>query len=542
MKTHLLCIVTLLLFYTSCEKNNVEYASQLKEDVIILQERDKNLPLILSNKTIQSRSHKINTISKNSPLELKSYLGKSYKIENGLCGDPENIKYPIVKVDEFIQKNPSYLLHKQLRKSETNYFSYSSFNRYQENSNHTKTIKSGWKINLGLFSLGSKKTMTSIFTASITDENTSIFGELNMYLKDASYELLTTTNALDIISWEFLDESFLDELYNTPLYEFMGYFGNTVLTSYNTGGKASAIYTGTCKDATNISANEKSMSKHISSSFKYKVVDGSLEIDFDKPTTGEGSSLENEISNINIAIKTWGGLHGLSIFTPPASIDNVNINLSNWANSLENTSVHNIIEINEGGLLPISAFILEENFKYKINSYTGNNSITKYNKPAIVIWKVRGPYCDYIEMFLSTRHGDRIFFTDTREIPNENDWRAIHSNEEFIEKANYLKDLKKDNYKIDILAIPKQTRNISNETYDEGKFLFHDVDEKKMKKFKHPNYNITYLLYADEKKKCGFAIHDEYILDTYGIRDLYNSLPDTIITQKQLQEYTIIGL
>ena len=73
--------------------------------------------------------------------------------------------------------------------------------------------------------------MTSIFTASITDENTSIFGELNMYLKDASYELLTTTNALDIISWEFLDESFLDELYNTPLYEFMGYFGNTVLTS-----------------------------------------------------------------------------------------------------------------------------------------------------------------------------------------------------------------------------------------------------------------------------------------------------------------------
>ena len=50
MKTHLLCIVTLLLFYTSCEKNNVEYASQLKEDVIILQERDKNLPLILSNK------------------------------------------------------------------------------------------------------------------------------------------------------------------------------------------------------------------------------------------------------------------------------------------------------------------------------------------------------------------------------------------------------------------------------------------------------------------------------------------------------------
>ena len=105
-----------------------------------------------------------------------------------------------------------------------------------------------------------------------------------------------------------------------------------------------------------------------------------------------------------------------------------------------------------------------------------------------------------------------------------------------------LKDLKKDNYKIDILAIPKQTRNISNETYDEGKFLFHDVDEKKMKKFKHPNYNITYLLYADEKKKCGFAIHDEYILDTYGIRDLYNSLPDTIITQKQLQEYTIIGL
>ena len=114
--------------------------------------------------------------------------------------------------------------------------------------------------------------MTSIFTASITDENTSIFGELNMYLKDASYELLTTTNALDIISWEFLDESFLDELYNTPLYEFMGYFGNTVLTSYNTGGKASAIYTGTCKDATNISANEKSMSKNISSSFKYKVV------------------------------------------------------------------------------------------------------------------------------------------------------------------------------------------------------------------------------------------------------------------------------
>ena len=66
--------------------------------------------------------------------------------------------------------------------------------------------------------------------------------------------------------------------------------------------------------------------------------------------------------------------------------------------------------------------------------------------------------------------------------------------------------------------------------------------KQKMKKFVDTKHNTTYLLYSEGEKKYAYAIHYDYLLDTYAIRDFVNSLPTIQIDPQDLFNYTIIAL
>lgn len=50
----------------------------------------------------------------------------------------------------------------------------------------------------------------------------------------------------------------------------------------------------------------------------------------------------------------------------------------------------------------------------------------------------------------------------------------------------------------------------------------------------------TYIL--DPTTKTGYSVYKSYVLDTYGIRNLVNSLPKMTISFEELLKYTIFAL
>jgi hypothetical protein len=63
-----------------------------------------------------------------------------------------------------------------------------------------------------------------------------------------------------------------------------------------------------------------------------------------------------------------------------------------------------------------------------------------------------------------------------------------------------------------------------------------------MKKFINSESGLTYLLYDNGTSKYAFSIYDNFIIDTYGIRDLLNSVPTVNLTMQQLYQYQILTL
>lgn len=152
--------IYILLFasISSCTQEEVSTTSsqnkKLSKD-IILQERDpyvpkaKSLPFITMTRK-QSRSTKSAEVTDN-------FLGYSYSIGNSILGSMENVKFPVLDLDKIRQKKPSNITLKPLNDTYHNSFTYNGMSRYELKSQVTKTVKTGFKLNLGLFKIGRQK-------------------------------------------------------------------------------------------------------------------------------------------------------------------------------------------------------------------------------------------------------------------------------------------------------------------------------------------------------------------------------------------------
>lgn len=77
----------------------------------------------------------------------------------------------------------------------------------------------------------------------------------------------------------------------------------------------------------------------------------------------------------------------------PQKLDNLSVDLSPWLNSLSNRNSYTIIDITsgfnegEGGLYPLSDFVLEKNFRYRLDDTTNGflESFDEVQDPKIEI-------------------------------------------------------------------------------------------------------------------------------------------------------------
>lgn len=84
------------------------------------------------------------------------------------------------------------------------------------------------------------------------------------------FTLTTTDVVTKRIAVEYLDETFLSSLYNKPVEMLLKENGTFVLTSYFTGGRASASYYGITSSSTSDLTKTKDMEKNLDASFAWK--------------------------------------------------------------------------------------------------------------------------------------------------------------------------------------------------------------------------------------------------------------------------------
>ena len=107
------------------------------------------------------------------------YLGYGYKLLKGnyIPSDFDNFTHSILDIESVKEYDESYIDEKYPNWNDQSSFAYYDFNNYTHFSSISKTVKSGFSLNLGFFSIGKKKTTTETFRTFINEskEQTKAF-------------------------------------------------------------------------------------------------------------------------------------------------------------------------------------------------------------------------------------------------------------------------------------------------------------------------------------------------------------------------------
>jgi hypothetical protein len=539
-----------VLLLTSACSNEIEEIikdkNQDKESTVILQKRDPELPKIWAKRKAKTKNA--------SPyLPPEKYLGYSYRIGNTIIGDNINTGFPVIDIDRFEKKYSSLINHYNIASNEVGGYSYATFNRYENNSSVTKKVNSGFELNLGLFKAGRKKTITEKFGSKLENENKNVYGEVWVEVRNGLHSLQTISSARKRIAADYLNEIFLDALYNTSIVELLDEFGPFVLTGYYTGGRASALYLG--KYTSNVSSEnkEREMDEKLNASFswgkKEEKSSGSASGDLGfGGKYSDSTTIDKHTTGVYYTVKTTGGSHDLTVNSPIGEVDQFGIDLTPWLQSLNDASTHTLIGIQDEGITGISDFVLEENFKQRIHDthldYVYNDELLE---PIIEIVKVyvrstsSGERLYEVAPVLNTRQGDKIILSDgLADQASDAELRANNNYNTFMSKSQAIANQKKDFYKCTIQANPDEV--ILPFLRQPLCFELEGLDENRMYKFMNENTNMWYIY--DPVAHYAFAYYlDDYILDAYGIYDWIDSVEEKPISTRTLSmRYRIIGL
>lgn len=554
-----------ILFITimnSCSNEDVvpSIESHSWAEDIILQKRStsvpkaKNMPFRAINKK-QTRSYAGN----NDMIgDSEILLGYSYTVGNSIVGSIENVKFPVLDLNKIKTKYSTSITRKQLNSTGNYAFSYNGMSRYETNSQVSRTVKAGFSLNLGLFKIGREKKMTELFKTSFSSESNCVYGELNLEIKGSQYELLTTAAKRKIYARECLSETFLTDLYRGTMGNLIEVYGPFVLRSYITGGKATAFYSGRSAKGTSSESKEKGLTNDINASFTWKSNSASGNLSFGK-NTGSGSSSQYETQETEVYVETFGGDPAHRVIVAPQKLDNLSVDLSPWLNSLSNRNSYTIIDITsgfnegEGGLYPLSDFVLEKNFRYRLDDTTNGflESFGEVQDPKIEIVKVlakttyTGEKLYEIAAILNTRQGDKIILSDGTYLnASDSELRANNDNQTMMGKVQKI--FKKKKMFFQGLTFSTNYNTTYNPNVRKPLCIRMDgFDESKMTLFEDPNSNMRYIYDSSKKIAFSYLYDPEYgdeVLDYYGIRDWVDSLPKRKISLMILQNYTIIGL
>lgn len=535
--------------------DSVESLSELQNGVIVLQERSSLLPKEAKNRPVVLEAKHSRSTNENGAIigNSDALLGYSYSVGNSILGDYENVISPVIDIDKVKEASTDYITPKVLQYYSAERFSYSDYDTYESKLSETKKVSSGFSLNLGIFKLGRKKTTESTFTSNVTSNNEAVYGELNLEYRNSSFMLQQSEGARKFYARQCLSPVYLKNLYSSTIGDMLNTYGEYILTGYITGGKAFALFAGTAKNGSTATSKETGMNKDIDASFSWKDKSADANCSFGN---GNSSSTASSYETKDLQTKLWvygGKPVGLGM-NSAINLKDVSFDLEPWVNSLSDSKLHTIIDFTENGLYPLSAFVLEDNFKKRMD-YTSSGILSKYPTfvtPYIEIVRVFERYASSgealydIAAVLNTRQGDKIVLrSGVASSATDAELRSNENATVFNQKAAAIMKQKQQFY--DLRIVSNSTLKLNPQMV--GPFLCIDLgkfDESTMYTVTNSRTGMQYIY--DSKTKVAFShlvddLDGDWILDDYGIRDWVESLPVKNISMATIaNSYKIIGL
>ena len=518
---------------------------QNTEGNIILQERNPNLPLPLIKKFILNKPQTRNSVSG----EDRTFLVYSYKIKNGdyIQGSINSLGFPIIDIDSIRKYRPSYLQEKLITVTETNIFTYNNLDKYLYDSRFGKKVSSEFTFNPKVFATEKKEAITKLFG----NIEKATYGKLEVsFLKGQSTLNHLPSSRLWYIS-QFQNHIFTNILYNAPMASILNEFGEFILTDYFTGGKVYALFASKAKEGTTAQQKEDDMYTSINTSVINLNNATSINLGFNGSNFDATKTFKS--TDTYLDMKTFGGEVSQSVAIN-TKVSNINIDLTPWRYSLKDMANNTMIDIADNSLYPLSAFVLEQNFKQRLDDTF--NEILPANKelvpPRIEIVRVLARTTPSNEALydvaavLVTRQTDRIILSDAMaSSATDEELRKNENNEVFMQKVEKIATEKSKFFSSDIeISYNKETK--LNPTLKSPLCIeLTGFNERNFYRFYYEKTNIEYIYDPATHLCLSYYINkgDDRILDIYGIRNWIESLPEKKISITTLaNSYKIIGL
>lgn len=514
-------------------QRNPELSNTQKQDKIYF-DRNEYVTRDGSSSTIIGNSDKL--------------LGYSYTFGNSILGDMINVGHQVINTE----KVKNHISSKKLQLFSLDSYAYTNEESYSSVVDRSKKVSLDVGLSYCIFSASRKQTTEEIFHTQMSSHSKNVYGEMNLLYNHSAFKLDAAAAACKLYASECLSSAFVHNLYNTPIGKLIDAYGPFVLAGYITGGKACAMFSATTKDGSSGQSLEKKLQIDMEASAKWQDKSASAGYSFGKGNRSENAS-SYETKNVRTKLLLYGGKPQSIGMGGATDLTKVDINLDPWVASLSDINQHTMIDITQNGLVPLSSFILESNFKRRLNNTTMGllPVYPELIEPNMVIARVFERYSKSgtalysISPILYTRQGDMIVLSSKITANESDEELSKNSNTQvFIEKAKKIADEKGVLYEnIEITARPLLYVNPMLDM--PICFDFRNSNEKDMAKFVNKNTNIMYVY--DSKRKIALSIYidrlsGDYLLDTYGIRNWVKSLPDKGISMGTIADYTLIGL
>ena len=428
---------------------------------------------------------------------------------------------------------------------------YTSINTSVINLNNATSINLGFN--------GSNFDDPKVFATEKKEAITKLFGNIEKatygklevsFLKGQSTLNHLPSSRLWYIS-QFQNHIFTNILYNAPMASILNEFGEFILTDYFTGGKVYALFASKAKEGTTAQQKEDDMYTSINTSVINLNNATSINLGFNGSNFDATKTFKS--TDTYLDMKTFGGEVSQSVAIN-TKVSNINIDLTPWRYSLKDMANNTMIDIADNSLYPLSAFVLEQNFKQRLDDTF--NEILPANKelvpPRIEIVRVLARTTPSNEALydvaavLVTRQTDRIILSDAMaSSATDEELRKNENNEVFMQKVEKIATEKSKFFSSDIeISYNKETK--LNPTLKSPLCIeLTGFNERNFYRFYYEKTNIEYIYDPATHLCLSYYINkgDDRILDIYGIRNWIESLPEKKISITTLaNSYKIIGL
>lgn len=559
MKTffYIIILSAVIPFFIACSDNLDLPTSQMSaieaensEGDVVIQKRNPNLPKVVTKApTFEEELTRNNATIGSSD----KFLGYGYKLYNGnyIPSDFDNFTHSILNIEAIKAYDESYVDEKYPNWNDQSSYTYYNFDDYTHFSTESKTIKTGFSLNLGLFSIGKKRTTVETFRTFINETMEQTYGEMNILFAHGKFMLLNSSGSTKVYARQFLRRSFINNLYTSTISSVINSYGDLVVVGYYTGGRAFAQYMGNAASSTNVEQRTKSLDTSITASLTYE--GDSLNASFGfNGKNGNFDSTVYKKQDIFLRVKTLGGIQNEeSAINTTMSLKDINIDLQSWRKSLNDSKNHTVIDLTQEGLFPMSDFVLERNFQRRFDDTSKNIllPVTRLYTPSIMITRIlkktstSGDNLYEVAAVLVTRQGDQIVLSNGNATDAE--LKQNEDNNVFLEKAKAIAEEKSKYFSSDIQISYNTTKRLNPMFRSPLCIVLENFNENGFYKYYNETTNMEYLYDPTTKLCFSFLADDgdESMLEVYGLSTWVSNLTEKRISMATLANlYTIIGL